>query len=49
MFSAILVADTVGCSGLIEKDEAGTPLALKALRREVIDPLLEHRSERTSS
>jgi class 3 adenylate cyclase len=41
--AAILVADVVGYSRLVEHDEAGTLSALKALRREVIDPLLaEH-------
>jgi adenylate cyclase len=41
--TAIMVADVVGYSRLVEKDEAGTLLALKAFRREVIDPLLaEH-------
>ena len=41
--AAILAADVVGYSRLVEKDEAGTLAALKALRREVIDPLLaEH-------
>src|SRR4029453_3228135 len=40
---AILAADVVGYSQLVEMDEAGTLAALKALRREVIDPLLaEH-------
>ena len=40
---AILAADVVGYSHLVEKDEAGTLVALKTLRREVIDPLLaEH-------
>ena len=40
---AILAADVVGYSHLVEMDEAGTLAALKALRREVIDPLLaEH-------
>ena len=40
---AILAADVVGYSHLVELDEAGTLAALKALRREVIDPLLaEH-------
>ena len=38
--AAILVADVVGYSHLIEQDEAGTLAALKDLRREVIDPLL---------
>ena len=41
--AAILAADVVGYSHLIEQDEAGTLSALKALRREVFDPLLaEH-------
>ena len=38
--AAILAADVVGYSRLVEHDEAGTLSALKALRREVIDPLL---------
>ena len=37
---AILAADIVGYSRLVEQDEAGTLVAIKALRREVIDPLL---------
>ena len=42
--AAILAADIVGYSRLIEQDEAGTLGAIKDLRREVIDPLLaEHR------
>ena len=41
--AAILAADVVGYSRLVEHDEAGTLSALKGLRREVIDPLLaEH-------
>ena len=41
--AAILAADIVGYSRLVEHDEAGTLSALKGLRREVIDPLLaEH-------
>ncbi|RDJ05786.1 adenylate/guanylate cyclase domain-containing protein [Rhizobium grahamii] len=41
--AAILIADVVGYSRLVEHDEAGTLSALKVLRREVIDPLLaEH-------
>jgi TolB-like protein/class 3 adenylate cyclase len=40
---AILAADVVGYSHLVEMDEAGTLAALNALRCEVIDPLLaEH-------
>jgi TolB-like protein/class 3 adenylate cyclase len=38
-----MAADAVGYSRLVEADEAGTLAALRALRREVIDPLLaEH-------
>ncbi|WP_287303045.1 hypothetical protein [Mesorhizobium sp.] len=41
--AAILAADVVGYSRLVEHDEAGTLSALKVLRREMIDPLLaEH-------
>jgi adenylate cyclase len=36
--AAIMAADIVGYSRLIEKDEAGTPAAIKALRSGVIDP-----------
>jgi class 3 adenylate cyclase len=40
---AIMAADVVGFSRLVEADEAATLAALKDLRREVIDPLLaEH-------
>ena len=38
--AAILAADIVGYSRLIEQDEAATLEAIKDLRREVIDPLL---------
>ena len=42
--AAIMAADIVGYSRLIEQDEAGTLAAIQDLRREVIDPLLaEHR------
>jgi adenylate cyclase len=37
---AILAADIVGYSRLIEPDEAGTRAAAKALRFELIDPLV---------
>jgi class 3 adenylate cyclase/TolB-like protein len=41
--AAILAADIVGYSRLIEQDEATTLAAIRDLRREVIDPLLaEH-------
>jgi len=37
---AILAADIVGYSRLVERDEASTLVAIKMLRREVFDPLL---------
>ena len=41
--AAILAADIVGYSRLVEQDEAGTLAAIKALREQAIDPLLaEH-------
>ena len=39
--SAILAADVVGYSRLIEANEEGTPTRLKALRVELIEPTLE--------
>ena len=42
--AAILAADVVGYSRLVEADEAGTLAAIKALRQQAIDPLLaEHK------
>jgi TolB-like protein/tetratricopeptide (TPR) repeat protein len=42
--AAILAADVVGYSRLMERDEAGTLARLKALRSEVIDPTIaEHK------
>src|SRR3954469_248986 len=42
--AAILAADVVGYSRLVEKDEAGTLAALRALHRDALAPLLtEHR------
>jgi TolB-like protein len=38
--AAILAADVVGYSRLMERDEAGTLAALKARRRDVVDPLV---------
>src|SRR5262245_54078016 len=38
--AAILVADVVGYSRLLEQDEAGTLAALKHLRRDVLNPLV---------
>src|SRR4051794_2406293 len=38
--AAIMVADAVGDSRLVEAGEAGTLKAIRELRREVIDPLL---------
>ena len=43
--AAILAADVVGYSRLMEADEAGTLDVLKARRRQVFDPLpAKHRS-----
>jgi adenylate cyclase len=39
--SAILAADVVGYSRLMERDEAGTFERLKQLRKELIEPVLE--------
>ncbi len=42
--AAILAADVVGYSRLMEADEAGTLEGIKALRNDLIDPLIaEHR------
>src|SRR5262249_8246433 len=38
--AAILAADVVGYSRLMERDEAGTMAALKARRKEVLEPLV---------
>ncbi|MGH6932679.1 MAG: adenylate/guanylate cyclase domain-containing protein, partial [Dongiaceae bacterium] len=38
--AAILAADVVGFSRLMEVDEAGTLAALRARRRDVLDPLV---------
>lgn len=41
--AAVLVADVVGYSRLVEQDEAGTLAALKQRRREILQPLVaEH-------
>lgn len=45
--SAILAADVVGYSRLVERDEAGTLAALKAHRRELIDPAVAEHHGRT--
>ena len=37
--AAILAADVVGFSSMMEKDEEGTAARIRALRREVIEPL----------
>ena len=44
--AAILAADVVGYSRLMETDEAGTLAALKTLRREMIDPSIASHSGR---
>src|SRR5689334_17217185 len=38
--AAILAADVVGYSRLMERDEAGTLAALKARRKQVLEPLV---------
>jgi adenylate cyclase len=40
LLAAILAADVVGYSRLMEVDEAGTLAALKARRKEVLEPLV---------
>ena len=45
--AAILVADVVGYSRLMEADETGTLDRLKVLRREVFDPITSEFGERT--
>jgi TolB-like protein/class 3 adenylate cyclase/tetratricopeptide (TPR) repeat protein len=44
--SAIMVADVVGYSHLIQVDEAATLAAVKALRAEIVDPLVATHSGR---
>jgi len=39
--AAILAADVVGFSRLMEADEAGTLAALKARRKQVLEPLVQ--------
>src|SRR5512143_444716 len=39
--AAIVAADVVGYSRLMGRDESGTLAALKALRREVVDPKID--------
>jgi adenylate cyclase len=38
--AAILVADVVGYSRLMQQDEAGTLAALKGRRQQIIEPLV---------
>ena len=38
--AAILAADVVGFSSMMEKDEEGTASRIRAVRREVIEPRL---------
>jgi class 3 adenylate cyclase len=48
--AAILAADVVGYSRLVECDEAGTLERLKSHRKELVEPLLaEHRAASSSS
>jgi adenylate cyclase len=44
--AAILAADVVGYSGLMETDETGTLARLRALRRDIIDPSIAAHSGR---
>jgi TolB-like protein/class 3 adenylate cyclase/Tfp pilus assembly protein PilF len=45
--AAIMAVDVVGYSRLMEQDEAGTLAALKARRKQVLQPLLEEHRGRT--
>jgi TolB-like protein/class 3 adenylate cyclase/Tfp pilus assembly protein PilF len=45
--AAILAADVAGYSRLMGRDEVGTLAALKALRREIVDPLIAEHNGRT--
>ena len=45
--AAILIADVVGYSALMERDEDGTLALLKACRREIIEPLIAEYQGRT--
>ncbi len=47
--AAILNADVVGYSRLMEKDEAGTLAALKAHRAELIDPKIAEYGPKVSA
>ena len=44
--AAILAADVVGYSRLMEQDEAGTLAALKGRRREIVSPLVNEHNGR---
>ena len=44
--AAILAADVVGFSSMMEKDEEGTLARVKALQREVIEPKVKERGGR---
>ncbi len=44
--AAILAADVAGYSRLMERDEAGTFARLKAVRKEVVEPILERHGGR---
>ena len=43
---AILAADVVGFSRLMEQDKAGTLATLKARRKDVLEPLLDRHQGR---
>jgi TolB-like protein/class 3 adenylate cyclase/tetratricopeptide (TPR) repeat protein len=44
--AAILAADVAGYSRLMERDEAGTVARLKAIRKELVEPILERHGGR---
>ena len=47
--AAILAADVVGFSSMMEKDEEGTLARVKALQREIIEPKVKERGGRLVS
>ena len=44
--AAILAADVVGFSSMMEKDEEGTAAAIRNLRKEVVEPALSRHAGR---
>jgi TolB-like protein/class 3 adenylate cyclase len=47
--AAIVAADVAGYSRLVERDEAGTVARLKAIRREIVEPLVERHGGRIAN